>query len=118
MGLFDNLSGIFNQFQSLQSNQLAGPLLNELKQHGINGVDGLVAQFQQSGFGEHVASWVGNGQNLPIDANSIQQVLGMPVIQNLATKYGVDTQQVTNLLAQHLPGIVDHLTPNGQVQPS
>lgn len=50
----------------------------------------------------------------PIDANSIQQVLGMPMIQNLAAKYGVDTNQVSTLLAQHLPGIIDHLTPNGQ----
>ncbi len=116
MGLFDGLSGIFNQFEALKSNQIAGPLMDELQQHGIDGVNGLVAQFQQSGFGEHVSSWVGNGQNLPIDANSIQQVLGMPVIQNLAAKYGVDTNQVSSLLAQHLPGIVDHLTPNGQAQ--
>ncbi len=116
MGLFDGLSGIFNQFESLQSNQIAGPLMDELGQHGINGVSGLVAQFQQSGFGEHVSSWIGDGQNLPIDAGSIQQALGMPVIQNLAAKYGVDTNQVSNLLAQHLPGIVDHLTPGGQAQ--
>lgn len=116
MGLFDSLSGMINQFQSLQSNQLAGPLMSELEQHGVNGVSGLVAQFQQSGFGEHVSSWVGDGQNLPIDADSVQQVLGLPVIQNLAAKYGVDPQQVSNLLAQHLPGIVDHLTPAGQVQ--
>ncbi len=116
MGLFDSLSGIINQFQSLQSNQIAGPLMEELQQHGINGVSGLVSQFQQSGFGEHVSSWVGNGKNLPIDANTIQQVLGSQMIQNLAAKYGVDTNQVSNLLAQHLPGIVDHLTPTGQVQ--
>ncbi|WP_234730599.1 YidB family protein [Acidocella facilis] len=114
MSLFGNLSGLFTEFQSLQSNQLAGPLMNELSQHGIDGVDGLVDRFAQTGFGEHVASWIGNGQNLPLDQDSIQRVLGQPVLQGLADKYGLDTSQVSAMLAQHLPGIIDHLTPGGQ----
>ena len=48
MSLFGNLSGLFTEFQSLQSNQIAGPLMNELSQHGIDGVDGLVDRFAQT----------------------------------------------------------------------
>jgi uncharacterized protein YidB (DUF937 family) len=116
MGLFDNISHLFNTATGADASEVAGPLMNALQQNGINGVSGLVSQFEQNGLGAQIASWVGNGQNLPIDSNTIQQALGLPVVANLAAKLGVDPQQASDFLAQHLPKIIDHLTPNGQVQ--
>jgi uncharacterized protein YidB (DUF937 family) len=117
MGLFDSISNLFNSDAGANASQLAEPLMSELQQNGIDGVGGLASQFEQSDFGSHFASWVGNGQNLPINPDAIQQVLGQPVVANLAAKLGIDPQQASSLLAQHLPSIIDHLTPNGQVQP-
>jgi uncharacterized protein YidB (DUF937 family) len=119
MGLFDSLTnlagGLLGAENGSPAAQLAGPVMAALQQNGINGVGDLVQQFQQGGFAAHAASWVGNGQNQPIEANAIQQVLGQPVLADLAAKFGVDPQQASSLLAQHLPDIISHLTPNGQV---
>lgn len=122
MGLFDSLASVASDFlgnnnaaQSAQPAQLAGPMMDALRQHGINGIGDLVQQFQQGGFAQHVQSWVGNGQNLPISADEIQQVFSQPVVAGLAQKFGVDPQQASSLLAQYLPAIVSHLTPNGEV---
>ena len=121
MGLFDSLSNLAGGLlggDNAGGNvaaQLAGPVMQAMQQNGIGGVSDLVQQFQQGGFAGHVASWVSNGQNQPIEANAIQQVLGQPVIADLAAKFGVDPQQASALLAQHLPDIISHLTPEGKV---
>jgi uncharacterized protein YidB (DUF937 family) len=79
------------------------------------GLQGLVQQLQKGGLGEAVASWVGTGQNLPVNADQIRQALGSSQVNELAGKFGLDAQQLPALLAQHLPGLVDKLTPNGQI---
>jgi uncharacterized protein YidB (DUF937 family) len=65
--------------------------------------------------GNIVNSWVGTGQNLPITAQQIQQVLGSNTIKDLAAKAGISTDEVSSHLTQLLPTIVDKLTPNGQI---
>ncbi len=61
--------------------------------------------------GEVVQSWVGTGGNLPISSEQIVAVLGSTQVQNLTHAMGVDSSQ----LAQALPGLIDHLTPGGQL---
>lgn len=79
------------------------------------GLQGLVQKFQSGGLGEQVKSWVGTGQNLPISAEQLQQVLGSPQVSALAGKLGIDPQQAAAQVAQFLPGLIDKLTPNGQL---
>ena len=40
------------------------------------GLGGLLSKFNQAGLGDQVASWVGTGQNLPVSADQLGQVLG------------------------------------------
>lgn len=77
------------------------------------GLDGLLAKLKQGGLGDIVQSWLGNGQNLPVSAEQITQALGSPQIAAVAKQVGIDPQQVSSLLAQNLPGLVDKLSPNG-----
>lgn len=79
------------------------------------GIGGLVQSFEQNGLGGVVGSWIGNGPNQPVSPQQVQQALGNDQIQHVAGKLGVDSQQASSVLAQLLPGIVDHLTPNGQL---
>lgn len=79
------------------------------------GLQGLVQQLQQGGLGEAVASWISTGQNLPVNADQIRQALGNSQVSELAARFGIDAQQLPAFLAQHLPGLVDKLTPNGQL---
>src|ERR1700730_9941905 len=39
------------------------------------GIQGVVAEFEKTGFGQQAKSWVSTGPNLPINAEQIQQAL-------------------------------------------
>ena len=90
--------------------QIAAQLL---QQHG--GVAGLINSFNQAGLGHVVSSWVGTGQNQAISPGQVSQVLGSGQIGQIASQLGLNTSQASGILAQLLPHVVDHMTPNGQV---
>ena len=116
MGLFDGISKLLGGDSSgVDTGAVAGQFMGVLQQHGIGDLSGLVSQFEQSGLGAHVASWVGDGQNLPISADQIQSALGSPVVESVAAKFGVDPATASQLLSQHLPAIMSHLSQNGPV---
>ncbi|MDD1610490.1 MAG: YidB family protein [Methylococcaceae bacterium] len=79
------------------------------------GLMGLVEKISAGGLNEQVKSWVSTGQNLPVTGNQIQAALGSSVIQDIASKVGIDSNDITNTLARLLPLVIDKLTPNGQV---
>ena len=79
------------------------------------GLPGLVQAFEQNGLGGVVNSWVGTGQNQPVSGEQVQSALGDQRVQEMASKLGVSSDQARSLIAQVLPGVIDHLTPNGQV---
>ena len=84
-----------------------------LQQHG--GVGGLVGAFNNAGLGSIVSSWVGAGPNQPVSASQVTQVLGSGQLSQIAAQLGVNSGQASSVLAQWLPHVVDHLTPNGQM---
>lgn len=90
------------------------PALNDfLRSQG--GVTGLAQKFQNGGAGEVFSSWVSTGQNQAITSDTINQVLGNAQVQQFAQSLGVDPKQAADFIAQHLPKVIDQLTPNGQI---
>jgi uncharacterized protein YidB (DUF937 family) len=79
------------------------------------GLNDLLHQFQQAGHGETVNSWVGNGPNRAISSNDLTKALGPDQINTLIAHSGLSRQELLDGLSQHLPEIVDHLTPNGRL---
>jgi uncharacterized protein YidB (DUF937 family) len=79
------------------------------------GLENLVNNFHQKGFGSIVASWVGTGQNLPISAEQVQSMLGSDQVQAMAQKLGFSPQEMSGHLAEMLPQVIDKLTPNGTI---
>lgn len=110
MGLLDNLMGALGGQGG--SSDLAD-IVQSLGAAG--GVGGLVDAFQKGGLGEVAQSWVSNGANLPISADQIQAVLGSGMVGQFAEKLGVDPQVGAAKLAEMLPGLIDQLTPGGQL---
>ncbi len=108
----DALGALGGQNQAQGSSPLLNMAASLLQQAG--GVDGLVAKFEQAGMGDKIASWIGTGHNLPISADQIKAVLGGHLDQ-VAQQTGQSTSSVAAGLAQLLPGLIDHITPNGQV---
>jgi uncharacterized protein YidB (DUF937 family) len=81
-----------------------------------NGLGGLLQAFESGGLGHLFQSWVGTGQNLPVSAQQIQNVLGNSgLMQRIAAATGMQPADVAQHLSVVLPQIVDHLTPNGQI---
>ncbi|MDD1608338.1 MAG: YidB family protein, partial [Methylococcaceae bacterium] len=76
---------------------------------------GLVEKISAGGLNEQVKSWVSTGQNLPVTGDQIQAALGSSVIQDIASKVGIDSNDITNTLARLLPLVIDKLTPDGEV---
>ncbi|HEX7388922.1 MAG TPA: YidB family protein [Acidiphilium sp.] len=120
MGLFDEISGAVGDAlgggQGSGAGGMAGQLMGALQENGISGISGLAQQFEQNGLGGHIASWIGNGDNLPVSADQIQQALGSPMVASIAQKLGIDPQAAAQLIAKHLPAAVDAATPDGTAQ--
>ncbi|WP_448954471.1 YidB family protein [Labrys neptuniae] len=81
----------------------------------LGGLGGLLDKFQQAGHGDVINSWIGSGQNQQIQPGQLGQVLGQDTLNNLAQKAGVNPNDLLGQLAQHLPEIINKLTPNGRL---
>ena len=76
---------------------------------------GIVAKLQQGGLGEQVASWLGNGQNLPVSGEQLRSALGSDQVRQLASHLGLPVDQALEVLSTHLPQTVDAASPNGSL---
>ena len=90
---------------------VVGMLANDGK---LGGLGGLMEKFNNAGLGDAAKSWVGTGENAPISGDQMGQVLGGDMMSDLAAKLGMSQGDAAGSLAQMLPGLIDHLTPNGQ----
>lgn len=81
---------------------------------GVGGLGDLIGRFTQGGLGDVIGSWIGRGQNLPISADQLSQVLGSDAISQIAAQLGVSHGEAAQQLSQVLPEAVDRLTPQGQ----
>jgi len=88
-------------------------LLQLLQQNG--GLQGVLGKLQQSGYGQQAQSWIGTGQNMPIDAGALSQIFGHGQLGQIAQQLGVSQEEAAGGLAQMLPQVVDQMTPQGQV---
>ncbi len=59
-----------------------------------------------------------NAFNHPVSGDQIQSALGSDALSLLAQRAGVAPSMASSLLAQLLPAIVDHLTPEGKIPES
>jgi uncharacterized protein YidB (DUF937 family) len=82
------------------------------------GLSAIVAKLEQAGFGKQVKSWIGTGENLPITADQLRQVLGNDTVRQIAAKYNIPIDQVAEVLAHQLPVAVDKASPDGKLPPS
>jgi uncharacterized protein YidB (DUF937 family) len=75
----------------------------------------LLKQLQQNGQGDVANSWVGTGQNKAIAPKDLASALGADRINALMAYSGMSREDMLNGLSQHLPNVVDKLTPDGRL---
>lgn len=125
MGLFDEigggLKGAMGQVVSQALGQIEAGTLPALLSQGLantefGSVNGLLAKLQESGLGNQVSSWLGNGSNLPITADQLRAALGNEQVQQIANAIGLPTDKILAVLSEHLPGAVDKMSPSGTLE--
>jgi uncharacterized protein YidB (DUF937 family) len=79
------------------------------------GLNDLLKQFQQAGQGSAANSWIANGPNKAITADDLAKVLDSDQVKTLMAHSGLSRDELLAALSQHLPGLVNELTPNGRV---
>lgn len=79
------------------------------------GVDNTVRDLDQSGHGEVARSWVGKGPNRPIMPDKLAAALGEDAIRDLTQQIGMDRDELLAALSEHLPRVIDYLTPEGRL---
>lgn len=81
----------------------------------LGGLGGLLSRLQQSGHGEVANSWVGTGENQPIQPTQLGSALGQQTVSDLARQAGVSEQELLAQLSKVLPNLVNNLTPHGRL---
>ncbi len=124
MGLLDSLIGAATggQQPANQPADAAGGLDPQMLigiigalMNNAGGLSGLLAKLQQGGLAEAAQSWVGTGANQPVSPDALGGALGPDLMGQLAQHMGGDQQQAAGTLADLLPGLIDQLTPKGQL---
>lgn len=123
-GLDDLLGGILGGAGGQGSSGAAGggigglaamlvPLIATLLRNG--GLSKILSGMQASGLSAQADSWVGTGANEAVSAADVRQALGDDEVARIAGELGVEPDQASEVLAGILPGLVDTVTPDGQV---
>ncbi len=66
-----------------------------------------------SGLGNIISSWLGQGENAPISTNQITDLLGSDKISEFASSLGLSEDSAKGALADALPQVIDKATPEG-----
>jgi uncharacterized protein YidB (DUF937 family) len=70
----------------------------------------IISNVANSDLGETIASWIGSGENAPIDSNKVSELVGEDKISEFAEKLGIDIDTAKDELANVLPNLVDKAT--------
>ena len=113
MGLLDKILPVGKG--SAPDQNVVGGILDMINDSKTGGLEGLAGKFAANKMGNIVDSWISIGKNKPVNTSQLNNVLGGDMIKNLAGKLGVTPAVALKMLAKHLPGIVDKLTPDGKI---
>jgi uncharacterized protein YidB (DUF937 family) len=122
MGLLDLIGSVLGQSQGpgAPSSGMAQVLTQLLGGQGYSqsqggGLAGLVNQFRQAGLGHVADSWVSTGPNQAVSPQQLRHVFGDEQVESMAGQSGMPRESFLSQLSEHLPRVVDGVTPNGRV---
>ena len=92
-----------------------GKMFGQLASSIGGGVSDMFNKLKDSSIGEQFQSWIGKGENKPVTADQVTEALGPDAMSKIAEKTGTTPEQAAQNVAQKLPGMVDKITPDGQL---
>lgn len=121
MGLMDTIKGLLSgKGGAGASSDLMGAVTGLFSGSGeigskLGGLSGILQKFTDNGMGDKVQSWLGKGENASLTGDEVEKALGSDTISEMAQKTGGNTTEVKNGLAGMIPGLVDKLSPDGNI---
>jgi uncharacterized protein YidB (DUF937 family) len=79
------------------------------------GLANIIKELQDSGHAGVARSWVGTGPNEDIAPKDLANALGSDTLNTLSKQTGLSMDELLAGLSQHLPDLVNQLTPNGRL---
>ncbi len=120
MGFIDDMLGelsyVEDRIQPHFAQALQGMVGGD-DEEGI-GLEGLLDRLRAVGLGGIVESWLGQGTSLPITPGQLAEALGQENVGMMAARVDMSPDAFLSALAQHLPALIDRLSPNGQLLPA
>jgi uncharacterized protein YidB (DUF937 family) len=114
MGIFSDLGGLLGHLFEPQGGFRV--VLSQVLEE-VGGVQGAIGKLQEAGLGDQVSSWLGTGPNQPVTPDAIADALGRSKLGEIAAKLGIPQDQLSHMIAQALPGLIDRISPYGIAQP-
>jgi len=111
-----DLTGQPEQQRQAPAGGVLGDILAQaLGRTDLGSLSGLLQRLVQSGLATQVASWLGNGSNLPLTADQLRKALGDDTVRQLANQFNLPVDDLLRHLAEHLPNAIDNMSPDGSV---
>jgi uncharacterized protein YidB (DUF937 family) len=115
------MSDFLSRLGGAALNDLRGTPLDRILNHlmggqaGASGLESLVDRLRSGGLGQQVDSWISSGRNEPVEPRQLETALGDREVDQLSRETGMDRGGLLGALSALLPGLVDGLTPRGQM---
>ncbi|MGV3346891.1 YidB family protein [Enterobacteriaceae bacterium LUAb1] len=77
----------------------------------------ILEKLQQGGLGNILESWLGQGENAPVETQQLHRVFGQDSLTSLAESLGTNTDGALAQLQRCLPQLMDKVSPKGNVEP-
>ncbi len=81
----------------------------------LGGLSDLIGRLTAGGAAPQVNSWVGPGENQPIQPGQLGGALGQNTLNELSQRTGLSQQELLQQLAVVLPQLINSLTPKGRI---
>lgn len=78
-------------------------------------ITGLLGNLQSGGMGDIVQSWLGDGDNAPISADQVKNVVDESKLSQLASMLQTDEKSVLSGLQDAVPQMVDNASSGGNL---
>lgn len=95
---------------------VAGSLKNLLSDSADKlDIGSLITKLKDQGLTESVSSWLGEGENISLSADSITDLFDTDKLNQFATTLGVDMESAKDVLAGILPNLIDKASSGGDL---
>jgi uncharacterized protein YidB (DUF937 family) len=114
MGLLDSIMGMVGKGGGKDVMSQLSTMLTGKGGDGM-GLSRLLDQFKGAGLGDKADSWVGKGENQPLDPDEVEKAIGSERLAKMSKQTGQSVGTLKTDLSKMIPDAVNKLTPDGKV---